>query len=577
MQPKDFPAREEGPETSESSASGRIIGHILHERFLVERDLTDQSLGGGFSAFLVKDLKNYCREAILKLSRSVPDDSGADGPSLKEVSDALARLRHPNIEEIVETGRFADGRPFILTPPYAATSLDGLIAPGKRLELEGIAQLVEQVADGLSAAHSKGVLHCDLRPANILVPAGEIGANDIRIVNFGSAWPLDVRGESLVNVASGSDSLHYAAPELLVKLGHRSTASDIYSLSVLVYRLVTGTIPFEALDRAGLLDLINAGRPVPPTEMRTDLSDEAEKLVLAGLDFEPARRPQDVGEFALRLVRMLRPPKGLPLLEVPVIVDEVEPEPPKPEARKMILEQPRVLTPIAETRDRHPAYPASQRPPVSDRAVAWALIILLMAGALSIPIGQTFLREKTTAAAVDTMADRPAEDTEPHRLRYWFEPKGGAPYQHYSSGGASEQVAFASDSPGHAYVFYEFAGGDGRPSYEMRFPAADATEAAKGVEANKPVKPSTPLGVQQPKAIWIVWTAGRNSDLESVLGHVKDGAIADDDDRRRLRHFLERNRNLRVQMSIDQQTGQTILECSGDRIVHRIELSESRS
>jgi hypothetical protein len=560
MQPEDVPANANGSETCESDTHGPTIGHILHERFLVERDMTDQSLGGGFSVFLVKDLKNYCREAVLKISRPVFNDAGVDGPSLKEVSEVLTRLAHPNIEEILETGRFADGLPFALTRPYAMATLDQLIEPEKRLELESVAQLVEQIVDGLAAAHSKGILHCDLRPANILVPAGDVGANNIKIVNFGAAWPIDVRGESLIKVQPGSESIHYAAPELLVKLGHRSPASDIYSLAVLVYRLVTGALPYVAFDRAAMLESINAGAAKSPGEYRTDLSGQAEELMMTALQFEPAWRPQDLGDFGLRLVRLLKPPKGIPVVQ-----------PQEPSELEFIPEktiQPEIAPYLGRKETRPlPVQPADIRAPLSDRTVTWALIILLMAGALSIPIGQTIFKEKgATAAAINTMAGRPIEHTAYHQIRYWSEPQGFTGKNSFAGG----QFAFLSDTPGDAYVFTEFTGEDERPAYELIYPSSDS--GAKRVEAGKPIK-VTPVPDRQQRAIWIVWTAVRHDDLESICSSAQHGAISDENQRRKLRHFLERNRNLRVEVSSDPSNAQTILDGFGDKIVHRIEIS----
>lgn len=577
MNTENFPTGKDGSEANEIRTSGPVIGRILHERFLVERDLTDHSLGGGFLVFFVKDLKNYCREAILKLTRFVNDDSGADGPSILGISHALERLGHRNIEEFLESGRFANGRPFMLTKPYRATSLDRLIKNGKRLELEEIADLVEQIADGLAAAHGKRILHCDLRPSNILVPAGDIGAGNVKIANFGSAWPIDVRGESLENLEPNSESLHYAAPELLVKLGHRSPASDIYSLSVLVYRLLTGSVPFLAADRAGMLEIINAGDLARPTESRTDISRQAADLVLAGLSFEPAYRPQKIDDFALLLIRSFRPPRGIP---VPPISDasEVDPGVRLDEAEQIPVEEPPLaLLANEKIRQTFTANQIDQGTTVPDRIVAWALIILLMAGALSIPIGQTLLNKGTEAAAIDTIAGRPVETSRRHELRYWFEPNGkkGVPYRNNFAGGGTPGLSFASNSPGFAYVFYEFIGEEGRPDYVLGFPAPESAEAWKGIEVNKAVRSMLPREISA-KSVWIIWTAGKNSDLESIRGSVKDGAVTNEDDRRRLRHFLERNRNVRLEVKNDDHSGQTVLGSSDDKIVHRIELGEGR-
>ncbi len=559
MSLKDAPINEEGRELPGAGDGDSMIGRVVHERFLVERDLTDHSIGGGYAVLLVKDLQDYCRERVLKIFRPLPDQPAGDGPLPKEVAQVLALLGHRNIEEVVETGRLADGRPFALTELYSATPLDRLIMPEKRLELEGVALLVEQVCSALAAAHSRGILHCDLRPSNILVSPGDIGANAIRIINFGSAWPIDVRGESLADVRPGSESLHFAAPELLVALGHRSAASDVYSVAVLVYRLVTGMLPFTENERPELLRAINDRKAGRPEAVRTDLSPQAGELIMAGLDFEPFHRPRGMGEFGERLVRLLSPPKGIPIARAAGVPPEIEP-PPEPAAPEPAAPEPVSQPSAVAVEDPARTRVRSSRAPVSDRAVAWALIILLMAGALSIPIGQTVLKGKSAAAELNTVAERaPAKDPR-HTVSYWIDrnsPDRG-------------ELAVVSDTPGELFLFIESVGEDGRPAYRIAAPSSgDASGVA--VEAGKAVELAV-ANASGARAVWIVWASSKIAELQAVRDSAKDGAVSNEEDRRSLRHFLERNRNLRVEVRDDTEAGRTILVGSGAKIVHRLAL-----
>ncbi|MGD9563153.1 MAG: serine/threonine protein kinase [Pyrinomonadaceae bacterium] len=562
------------PQTAarEGNSGGSMIGRVLYERFRVERDLTDHLLGDSFAVYHIKDLNSDGREAVLKLSRVVLDDSGESGPSLKEVSNVLARLRHPNIEEIIETGHFPDGRAFALAKHYPAATLHRLVPPGTRLEMRGVIGLIEQIADALDAAHSRGILHCDVRPANILVPPGDIGANNVRLINFGSAWPIDVRGESLANLRRGSDSMYYAAPELLVTLGHRSPVSDVYSFSVLVYRLIMGSLPFEAPDRVSQLEAINSGRDARRTMARTDFSDEARRLLLSGLDFEPVQRPKNIGDLGRELVRLLGPAMKRSDASVPAIVPRREKPPPE------------ILTPRVETKIEEPSAivtherSSARKVPISERALAWALIVLLVIGALSIPIGQSLLKEKSEAAELDTIAERPRPALVRRQIRYWFAAAGekGGPTDPPTKPGSG--LTFVSDTSGVAFVILEFAGQDGRAAYRLGFPTAGQDIASRSVQANEPVAAQTEPHANTPAdAAWIIWTAGKNPDLEAIVQAVNDGIVSNEDDRLRLRHFLERNRDRGVEIRSDDSTGQVLLAGSGNVIVHRIGLGRTRS
>lgn len=550
---------------------GYTVGNILHGRFLIEEDLSDAALGGGFAAIRAKDLKEYCREVVLKISVPLPDRLDSEGPSLVEVATGLNRLSHPNIEEFLESGRFPDGRPFAVSPIYsAAMRLDQLAIPEKRLELAAIGQLVEQISDGMGAAHSKGILHCDLRPANILVPEGEIGTNAIKIVNFGSGWPVDCRGESLNRLPPGAESLHYAAPELLVALGHRSPASDVYSLAVLVYRMVTGGVPFAGNERRSQLTAINDGSPEPPGNERTDLSAHATELILAGLQFEPALRPQNIQDYGLRLANALDPPRGIIVQTEPAAADsypepaELEPVPIVDPERAPLFEA-YIAKAVEQTH-------LAPRPAISGRTLAWVLIILLIVGSLSIPIVQAVLKNGPPPARIEPKTVRVMSKDVNFRLKYWLE-AGPASHQDPTGDGAADHLAFAASAHGEAYVLDEFTGDDGRPAYRLVFPAPGSVtiEAEAENVTRADLGPSAGL-------VWIVWTTATDNDLRSIVASAaRDGYISNDESRRRLRHFLERNRNLGVTERSDPATGQTLLEGSTGKIVYRLDLREGRS
>src|SRR5688572_27706255 len=413
----ETPAGAVGPENIEIAFRPPIAGRILSERFLIEDDLSDPALAGRYSTHRVKDLKQFCRNAALNIINFMPVNE--PGPSIQQVGAALTQVSHPNIEKTIECGVLFDGRPYSLTEPSKGQSLDSFVREGIRFDLELVARIIEQTAEGLSTAHRKGILHCDLRPSNLVVAEEGRRFGSLKIHHFGAAWPVDVRGDGFVHLSAESECFRYAAQEAFAKLGHRSTATDVYSLAVIAYRLITGRLPFEGSGPAEILERASRGECIPPTELRTDLTFESENILLSGLRFEPAWRPQNIEDFAYRLASSMRPAP---------VVSSIKVQQAAPAEALAVVERAEPLPELVIPAEPQAAVKSQRRIPpiVSHRAVAWILIFLLLGGALSIPIGQTFLKKEIAEAAVGTMLDRTPDDRSKRQLRFWIESRSAA-------------------------------------------------------------------------------------------------------------------------------------------------------
>jgi hypothetical protein len=560
----EVPDEATGPDNIEISFRPPVVGRILSERFLIEEDLSDPALAGYYSSYRVKDLKQFCRDAVLNIVNFTPVFE--PGPSFRQVCRALALVSQPNLEKMIETGVLFDGRPYSLTEPSAGNRLDTLIRDGQRLELELAARVIEQAAEGLSAAHRKGLLHCDLRPSNLVVSDEPHQFGSLKILHFGAAWPIDVRGDRFVHLPVDSECFSYAAPEAFVRLGHRSTASDVYSLAAIAYRLITGRLPYD--DCSGPTEILkraSRGECLPPTELRTDLASESEEILLSGLSFEPAWRPQNIENFAYRLVSSMRPALTVskiqrhavpaePVQIIPVIgAEEGLPE----------LVIPAKAQAFVKAQRRMPAM-------VSDPAVAWILIFLLLGGAFSIPVGQSLLKGEKAEAAVETVLDSATEDRSKRQLRFWIESRSAdgpiSISDAISSPPTDAQISLVSDSAGEIYVIGESNDEEGRIAYRLLAqPAENET-----VPAGKAVR-TAPIDLTNDRAFWIVWTGKKFQDLDAnLINAVAEKPI--EGSTRTLRHFLERNRNLRLERS--DHGNETVLNGTGDRLVYRLAVPE---
>ncbi len=557
-----------------------LVGHVLYERFLIEDDISDPAAGSNCVCYVAKDLRHFCRKVVVRTLNPGTEWS-VRSRSFQDICKVLMQLGHPNIEVILETGKLFDGRSYAVTAYTDAQSLRQATNGSRRLVVDRVAQVVESVGEALGAAHTRKIIHGDVAPANIMITPPEQDAEGIRLVSFGTAWPDDPGQARFADMPPQFESLPYTAPELLTDDGRATPASDIYSLAAVAWRMLTGEVPFEAAGRAEMLELVSQGIRVRPSDLRTDLSADAEAILLSALQYKAAVRPRDARIFGRDLADALR---GSVYQFKPTQKVQVEPPvktavEPKAESIVFVADE----MPSDDSRKKVVARP----PVVSDRVITWSLIIFLLAGALSIPIVKT-IRSEGQKPPVNSIVDRPAAARLPREIKYSIEGqniRNGAltvsqpmPQNSFVKGG-EYRIAFEADSAGNAYVFTEAVDEQGRAVYELLYPMPKVNGGAARVEPGQQVQTRTDtVGEERnTKIIWLVWTAGKQDDLEAARGAAiaSDGVVLGDNELQKLKHFLERNKNNRLNLRNEGANNEIVLTGSGDRLVHRIELERN--
>ncbi|HLA76657.1 MAG TPA: protein kinase [Vicinamibacteria bacterium] len=231
----------------------------------------------------------------------------------------LASLAHPNIARLLDGGSTPEGRPYFVMEAIEGESLVDY-CDGRRLGLEARLRLFLTACDAVHYAHQKLVLHRDLKPDNILVGADGV----LKLLDFGIAKVLSGPEDSELTVAGGRPmSPEYASPEQ-VRGEPLATASDVYSLGVVLYRLLTGSGPYGATRRepAAVAQLVLTQEPLKPSvqaarsgnplnrSWRRDLEGDLDRVVLKALQKTPERRYASVDELAADIRRYL---EGLPV------------------------------------------------------------------------------------------------------------------------------------------------------------------------------------------------------------------------------------------------------------------------
>jgi serine/threonine protein kinase len=263
-------------------------------RYIVERTL---GRGGMSTVYLARDAALDRPVAIKVLEQSLAADD-AFARRFRREAQVAAQLAHPNIVQIFDTGE-DERRLFIVMEYVDGEGLERVLEREGRLEPSDVADVGVQACAALEAAHSRGVVHRDVKPANLLRRHDGV----LKVVDFGIARPA--QATQLTQVGTILGTLNYLAPEQ-ARGEAVTTAADIYSLGVVLYELYTGRPPrrFETL-----VHLAGAHEePVTPVrELAPAVPLNAEEAVMRCLARDPRHRPASAAEVADALAGRPRP------------------------------------------------------------------------------------------------------------------------------------------------------------------------------------------------------------------------------------------------------------------------------
>jgi tetratricopeptide (TPR) repeat protein len=285
--------------------------------------------GGMGTVWRAEQLEPVQRQVALKLIKAGMDSRQVIARFEAE-RQALALMDHPNIARVLDGGADAAGRPYFVMDLFAGVPITRY-CDERHLPVRERLELFAQVCAAIQHAHQKGVIHRDIKPSNVLV-ALQDGRAVPKVIDFGIAKAIEQKlGEHTVFTQQGGflGTLEYMSPEQSARsAGGVDTRSDIYSLGVLLYELLTGSTPLsrQLLDESSLADILRViaegETPKPSTRLRekgaATVSGELDWIVMKALEKDRDRRyatAADLGEDVQRFLAdqpvMAGPPSAL--------------------------------------------------------------------------------------------------------------------------------------------------------------------------------------------------------------------------------------------------------------------------
>ena len=294
-------------------------GDVLAGRFRVERVL---GVGGMGSVFAAEDLR-FARQVAIKLMlpdlMEIPEFAGR----FAREAQASSSLSSEHAARVFEVGTLPDGSPYMVLELLQGRDLDRVSRSRGPLPIQEAVQYVLETCHAIAEAHGLGIVHRDLKPSNLYLTERQGAARIIKVLDFGISKSTKLEGgggggpgeqQTLTATDSTLGSPHYMSPEQLRSAKNVDRRTDIWSLGIILHKLLTGNLAFETDSVGAHLAAIVADPPTPLRYRRPEAPEGLEAVILRCLQKDLSLRFQNVGQLALALAPFA-PPTSRGLVE----------------------------------------------------------------------------------------------------------------------------------------------------------------------------------------------------------------------------------------------------------------------
>lgn len=292
----------DGSALKSTSGSADLVGSVIAGNYHITKKLGEGGMG---AVYLGEHVKMGRKSAIKVMTQSMAHDPDAIARFNREATNA-ARINHPNVCAIYDFGETSDGLIYLAMEFIEGGSLSSVVEQGP-VPPARAAAILEQAGQALSAAHHLGIVHRDLKPDNIMISKGRDGTDVVKVVDFGIAKAMGgEEGQKVTKTGLVVGTPEYMSPEQLSgdKLDGRS---DIYSLALVFYRMLTGTLPFQAdsAQETMIKRLTDDPMPLNDAMPGSNFPARLQAVMDRALTRMPAERYASASEFARDAARAL--------------------------------------------------------------------------------------------------------------------------------------------------------------------------------------------------------------------------------------------------------------------------------
>ena len=283
---------------SSDTSIARNVGRVLYGQFEL-RELAGRGATGTVWRAYQRSMDRIV--AVKILHHELARDADIVKRFRREAR-AIAKIAHPNIVTVHMVGETEEGTPYLVMEHVDGISLETIVEAQGSLPVGRVVHLGRQIAAGLGEAHANGIVHRDLKPANLLVTDRGRVADLVKILDFGIAkliHPID-ESSQLTRAQQVFGTPHYMAPEQAAGEAI-DTRTDLYALGVVLYRLATGVVPFDAPNGMQVVLRHLRDAPPPPRSVNPLVPEALETLILALLEKKPDDRPADTDDVTAAL------------------------------------------------------------------------------------------------------------------------------------------------------------------------------------------------------------------------------------------------------------------------------------
>jgi len=279
-----------------------LIGHTLDEKYHLEARL---GIGGMGTVYRARHLLIDRPVAVKVLNPRFVEDEAARTRFRREAK-AAGRLQHTNAVTVTDFGQSQDGYVYLVMELLEGRTLREVLSKEAPLDTARAVSLMLQVSAAVGAAHEAGVIHRDLKPANIFIVQHPDVPAVVKVLDFGiaklAADSVDEEDhKTLTQVGAMIGTPRYMSPEQCDG-ADLTPAADVYSLGVILYELLTGTVPFSGSTPLSIAMKHTSETPRSPRDFVSSIPSALEHIVLRALEKRPEERPANAAEFRRELL-----------------------------------------------------------------------------------------------------------------------------------------------------------------------------------------------------------------------------------------------------------------------------------